>query len=1581
MAVRKCYNGFQSHRESKRPYIEKNHPARYGSPWQFRWGDHEVFHSKSVSGMGNSARRAKVSLYAFAPSSAQSIACLIIISAIVFTGNRQSIASRPLQAQEVRDVVDPNAQVSEFGFAIGPDVIVGSLYQVASYGTSNNISSFAVGTYSCNIGDEWLNWFPNNNQHPVIGQNMFRLKNGRFEQIGQSWLKHGFFALSNNLCNTDCHPTDGNHLGVHCSDPYSAALNGTQNNLGPKWQVDASTGSFPYPPANPSYTGILARRLQVRNSDLDPAQNGGGQYYVEGQYVTADDAAWGNQNNNASYRVITVETDGVSWFIDLAGTTQRMQPGIRAWNDFDGTVRETDMQVPGDGLFILAAKVTDLGSGWWHYEYAVQNLNSHRSARSFSLPLDPTGTVTNIGFHDVDYHSGEPFSGTDWTATVSGGVITWTTQDYSVNSNANALRWGTLYNFRFDMNRQPQTTTATLGLFRPGVPSSVTGSTVGPILSPADCNENGIPDSIDIAEGNSQDCDLDSIPDECESFTPATQLVASGLDRPVQVVAPANDPRLFIVEATGRIKILSNGNVLASPFLNITSLVSTAPGDGLSSIAFDPSFGTNGRFYVSYTNTSGAHVIARYTVSGNPNLADPASATLLKNVGPAAVARSGGQIAFGTDGMLYVGVGDGGSVNDSSNHGQDTGSLRGKILRLDVNNPPSYVPSDNPFIDPGLPLDEIWLLGVRDPWRFAFDPESGDLYLADRGQNGHDELNILVPLEGGENLGWRCMEGLQCTGLSGCLCNGPTLNLPEFERTRGAGECGITGGLVYRGCALPNFLGTYFYADSCSSSVWSFRYQDGAIVDHQDWTASLTPNQGSLGSIVSFGEDSQGELYLVDGGGSIFRIVPQSGTNCGNGDLDPGEQCDDGNAEVGDGCDPFCRIEPGPVNDRCFNALPIGDGTVTFDTAGALTDGPDEVDACNSGLILNIIGSDIWYCYTASCSGTATIDLCTSGFDTILAAYDGCSCPSAPSALECQNDGCFVQSLLELPVTACQSYLIRVGGFVGEQGAGSLTVSCTPDPIANDCNLNGVDDNVDISCGTESDSNANLIPDSCETDGDPIRGGRLYDRWWAQAALPEPSTNHPLWQFRPDPISNPASGGATWRCKECHGWDYKGVSGQYATGPHRTGFPGILGSSLDATEMFNLLKEPPSNGGGAGMFNGHDFGTVLADNYINDLVAFVLLGTVDDEDFIAPATGAFLGDPVIGEMNYMAGGTISQCGSCHGPQGADINFGTVQDPEYLGTVANVEPWEFFHRARLGYPGTPMQGWLANGGSDQGAADIGRYAQLSFPTECVDDSQCGDGIACTVDSCNPEGRCVHDAEDALCANDSVFCNGPEICVPQTGCESAGNPCSSPAHCDEVLDTCGCLSPAVEVAGARYLAITPQTSDPAIPVAIRVHAQCSLGMPKYLGAPSGVRNVARTVDDAVDAAWLTPSEWGSTVNVSGFEIVPGMQYSVASDCGQSSVPVLGPQVFVQTYLWGDVVSRANPAELPDGEVDFADISALVDGFRSAPNAQPLFRLDLFGCIPNQVIDFIDISGGVDAFKGLSYQGSSLCPGPCW
>jgi hypothetical protein len=372
-----------------------------------------------------------------------------------------------------------------------PDVIVGDIVGKTRWGVVGNITAFSVGTTSCNLGSCWLNWFGSTNMHPVIGQNMYRLMNGRFEQIGQSWVKHGFTALAGNVCSNSCiTPPNGNHLGVNCSDPYSNSLNGTQTRLGPKFEVNPHTGVFPYPATDGNLTGnAIYKRLQVHTSDLDPSLNPGASYWVETQYVTADDAAANNQNNNASERTITISTISPGNFdITLTGTTQRMKTALEAWAASDPTVLLTNVTVPGDGRMILGAKTTNLGGGIYHYEYAFFNMNTDRAVGSFTVPIPAGAIVTNTGFHDVDYHSGEPFSGTDWPATVGANAVTWATTPYATDPNANALRWGTLYNFRFDANVPPGTFDVTAGLFKPGSPGSFTVTTITPSL----CNNDGI---------------------------------------------------------------------------------------------------------------------------------------------------------------------------------------------------------------------------------------------------------------------------------------------------------------------------------------------------------------------------------------------------------------------------------------------------------------------------------------------------------------------------------------------------------------------------------------------------------------------------------------------------------------------------------------------------------------------------------------------------------------------------------------------------------------------------------------------------------------------------------------------------------------------------------------------------------------------------------------------------------------------------------------------------------------------------------------------------------------------------------
>ncbi len=402
------------------------------------------------------------------------------------------------------------------GFTIGADVIVGALSDVAKYGTIGGISAYAIGTTSCNIGDQLISWIdsgPNDNLHPVIAQNLYRLKNGRFEQIGQSWLKHGWCAVDGNLCGT-CQSDGGcDYLGIGCSDPYGASLNGNQGDLGPRSQVNPSTGSFPFPFTAPAAPATIGRRLQVVMDDLNPALNTGAFYCAEGQYVQPEDALANNDNNNASYRRILVGAlSGGSYTLSLTGQTYQQQPAIFAWKDNglgvgipDPNVTITTVDVTGDGRFLVGSKVSQNGDGTWHYEYAIQNLNSERAAATFAVPFGSGAGPTAVGFHDTFCHSGEPFSNADWATSTADGLVSWSTQTYAQNVNANALRWGTLYNFRFDATTPPVAGSGTIGLFKPASAESpaLTAAVAIPVpsASPAlvgDLNQDGVVDAADL---------------------------------------------------------------------------------------------------------------------------------------------------------------------------------------------------------------------------------------------------------------------------------------------------------------------------------------------------------------------------------------------------------------------------------------------------------------------------------------------------------------------------------------------------------------------------------------------------------------------------------------------------------------------------------------------------------------------------------------------------------------------------------------------------------------------------------------------------------------------------------------------------------------------------------------------------------------------------------------------------------------------------------------------------------------------------------------------------------------------------
>ncbi len=403
----------------------------------------------------------------------------------------------------------------------GPDVIVGDLGphgDICTWGTIAGVSAYSVATDACNIGDEVLLWQGDTNKHPVIAQHLYRQKGGRFEQIGLSWVKHGFAADTRSLCCPCQNPNDNQLLGVGCSDAYEACQNGDQAGFpgcggicqgsGPRYQINATTGEYPYPYATIGQGGnLIYKRLQVHSADLDPSLNAGALYYAEAQYLTADDATAGNHHNNASYEEALVgPIEGGTYPLHLVGDTTPALPAIYAWRDNDPQVVievvEDDGGAPDDhdGRFHMGYRVTGNGDGTWHYEWALYNMNSHRSARSFSVPVGQGAVLSNVGFHDVDYHSGDgegnvTFDGADWAFAAGGPAASWSTSTFQENANANALRWGTLYNFRFDADQPPVGTTATIGLFRPGSPAEITVLTLGPGPEPAGC-------PVDCADGD-----------------------------------------------------------------------------------------------------------------------------------------------------------------------------------------------------------------------------------------------------------------------------------------------------------------------------------------------------------------------------------------------------------------------------------------------------------------------------------------------------------------------------------------------------------------------------------------------------------------------------------------------------------------------------------------------------------------------------------------------------------------------------------------------------------------------------------------------------------------------------------------------------------------------------------------------------------------------------------------------------------------------------------------------------------------------------------------------------------------------
>ena len=428
------------------------------------------------------------------------------------------------------------------GVAAGPDVIVGALPNISAFGQGiwpvtggTTYVAYSVGTTSCNIGNQQLLWNPNPSvTHPVMPQGIYRVKNGVMQQVGQSWVKHGFCALQGTVCGA-CTPAGSGCpqvLGIGCSDPYDSSLNGSQSDLKSRWGINAATGVYSGTYANPAaptgYPTNIRCRITVPKNDLDPTLNTGAKYVIEGMYIQPQDAAAGNSANNGSYRTFTVGSTystSTGYGLTLTGATVQTIPAIYYWQNQHTDVATRDYDVAGDGRFIVASRAFLNANGTYHYAYAVANFNSDRNGSYFSVPVDPSVTVTNITAVSPFNHSGDTASNDPWTSTNTGGVLTWSCPAAASESVAHSIRWGTMHTFEFDANTAPTSASSilTVGIYKaataasPATSISVLGYKPTPYIPPCasgDINCDGAVNGMDLAylfscwESATPACDL-----------------------------------------------------------------------------------------------------------------------------------------------------------------------------------------------------------------------------------------------------------------------------------------------------------------------------------------------------------------------------------------------------------------------------------------------------------------------------------------------------------------------------------------------------------------------------------------------------------------------------------------------------------------------------------------------------------------------------------------------------------------------------------------------------------------------------------------------------------------------------------------------------------------------------------------------------------------------------------------------------------------------------------------------------------------------------------------------------------------
>lgn len=434
----------------------------------------------------------------------------------------------------------------------GADVVYSDCTGISKYGPVGSIYAYSLGSNTCNIGDENLSW---GSVTPLLGMNAYRLSDGRLQQIGMSFVKNGTGAAAGGGCGPPCNGQGGSVLGAGCLDIYGSGFNGIQSILGPRSTVNGFTGSYPGA-SGPSGTAI-DKRLQIEQADLQAP----GTFFVEGVYVAPDDAAADNALNNASYKRVTVTG---SMDLNVVGAMAVGEPAIFAWQDHglgvntpDPSVTIDAVDVPSEGRYFVGHKATDLGGGNWRYDYAIFNLNSHRSGASFSVPLPSGAAVSGVGFHDVAYHSGEPYDGTDWSSSIANNSITWSSpQTFAQNPDSNALRWGTMYNFWFECACAPATATATMGLFRPGTPSEITQVVTAP----------GTGSSVDFTRG---DCNDDTSVNLADAVFLLTYIFSNGAAPTCFTACDGNDDdNIDISDPVAILSAVFLGSSLPGPYPN-----------------------------------------------------------------------------------------------------------------------------------------------------------------------------------------------------------------------------------------------------------------------------------------------------------------------------------------------------------------------------------------------------------------------------------------------------------------------------------------------------------------------------------------------------------------------------------------------------------------------------------------------------------------------------------------------------------------------------------------------------------------------------------------------------------------------------------------------------------------------------------------------------------------------------------------------------------------------------------------------------------------------------------------------------